>query len=71
MGTVLFLVVLTAVFAALGRAATPARERLPWTRWSAGELATNVVRGVRVLLEPSPRQRELLESQLAALHRRR
>lgn len=49
--TILFVAVLVAFMAALGRAATPRHERIPWTSWTARDLGANVLLGIRRFAE--------------------
>lgn len=73
MATLLFLLILTVVIAALGRSAIPGDERLPLPRWTLRDLAANVVRGGRVLGQRHQRQCRLWDGYLDDLqpwHRR-
>jgi hypothetical protein len=47
--TAFLVVVVVAVFAALGRSAMPRAERLPWTRWSTRDVLGNAAAGARRL----------------------
>jgi hypothetical protein len=49
--TIMFVVALLAVFAALGRSAMPRAERVPVTRWSARDLLGNALAGARRLAQ--------------------
>lgn len=60
MVSLLFIVLLIAALAAIGRHVTPRRERLPLRQWSARDLAANTTRGVRVLLTSSHRLESLV-----------
>lgn len=60
MVSLLFIVLLVAALAAIGRHITPRRERLPVLRWSASDLASNTVGGARFLLTCSHRLESLL-----------
>jgi hypothetical protein len=71
MTTLLLLAVLAGALVVLGRAAVPAGERLPWRDRRPADWAADLARGVRILLQPSPRQRHLVELQLAELAPRR
>lgn len=71
MTSLLFLAVLAGALVAIGRTAVPAAERLPWRGRRAADWAADLLRGARLLLAPLPRQRQMLEHQLEALHPRR
>lgn len=47
--TLLYLLILTVILAAIGRGAIPCAERLPLRAWRGPDLLANIVRGVRVL----------------------
>ncbi len=49
--TLCFVATLVAFFAALGRGSVPREERVPWTQWTARDVAANVVLGGRRLLQ--------------------
>lgn len=49
MPTLLFLLILTLILAALGRAAIPRAERVPLRAWRWPDLLANIARGGRVL----------------------
>lgn len=69
----LFIMLLVVFLAALGRSAIPKGERVPWRTWTLRDLAVNVVRGGRVLLEGNEWQRQLWDTYLNELqpwHRR-
>lgn len=48
MATALFVLAVLAFFAAVGRSASPAKERRPLRSWTLGDVVTNVARGLRV-----------------------
>lgn len=49
--TALYIVLVLAFFAFLGRGTTPPAERLPWTRWTARDVLGNAALGCRRLVE--------------------
>lgn len=49
--SILLVALFVGFLAALGRSSIPVPERRPWTRWSAKDLAGNVVLGARLLTE--------------------
>lgn len=59
MMTLLYLALLVASLAALGRYTTPSAERLPCHSWTLRDLAANTLRGIRVSSELSEGQRRL------------
>ncbi len=68
--TVLFLLMITAFFAALGRSATPPAERVPWWTWTGRDVVANVVNGFRVLDALDEPRRRRWEARLDELQSR-
>lgn len=60
MYTLLFVALLIAALAAIGRVVTPRRERLPVRTWSARDVWANAVHGARFLLTCSDHVEALL-----------
>jgi len=49
LAVIVLLVLMTAAFAAVGRRSVPAAERLPVGSWTTGDVARNVLTGMRVI----------------------
>ena len=60
-GFLVFLVLLLAFFAILGRSSMPRIERVPLLSWGFRDLAANLVLGVRVFIVMSRRYAERAE----------
>lgn len=72
--TLLFVLFLTVVLAAAGRAAIPRTERLPLRAWKGSDLLANIVHGLRVVSSLNEAQLRAWEAYSAALqpwHRRK
>lgn len=48
MATALFVLAVVVFFAAVGRSASPSKERMPLRSWTLGDVLTNAARGLRV-----------------------